>query len=187
VGRGGYQFSVGVIAFHEKAGTCQEQFSFSPYCLSGPPLPLPFHPHSLMSEVRSVPVGRSRFSRCCHLIIDLASVFRIEGWARRFSQSPELGGRNSAIRILILRLTLLRSVQAGYVAAHRPHHSPTVDEAEWTTFAPPPPRLVSWHSCLRAPPASDPSVADCCRLQRGPESGARFAPSSFVSRDLLSC
>src|SRR5438067_10819306 len=32
----------------------------------------PFHPHSSMSEFfRSVQVGCSRFSRCCHLIVDL--------------------------------------------------------------------------------------------------------------------
>jgi hypothetical protein len=61
----------------------------------GPPLPPSFHPHSLVSDVHSVPVGRSRFSRCCHLIIDLASIFRREEWARRLSQSPKLGGRNS--------------------------------------------------------------------------------------------
>src|SRR6516225_10442468 len=33
-----------------------------------PPLSPPFHPHSQMSDFRSVPVGRSRFIRCCHLI-----------------------------------------------------------------------------------------------------------------------
>src|SRR5208282_6120005 len=39
----------------------------------------PFHPHSSRSDfVRSVPVGCSRFSRCCHLIIDLASISPME-------------------------------------------------------------------------------------------------------------
>src|SRR5437879_13909459 len=34
----------------------------------------PFHPHSSMSEFfRSVQVGCSRFSLCCHLIVDLPS------------------------------------------------------------------------------------------------------------------
>src|ERR1019366_5354937 len=33
----------------------------------------------------------------------LASVFKRESWDRRLSQSPELGGRNSAVRILGLR------------------------------------------------------------------------------------
>ena len=42
--------------------------------------------------VRSVQVGRSRFSRCCHLIVDLSSVSR-QKWARRLTQSPELGFR----------------------------------------------------------------------------------------------
>src|SRR6266550_3713194 len=41
------------------------------------PLSPPFHPHSWLSDfVRSVPVGCSRFSRCCHLLIDLSSVSR---------------------------------------------------------------------------------------------------------------
>src|SRR6266849_10235691 len=49
-------------------------------------------PSALFDErfVRSVQVGCSRFSRCCHLIIDLSSISRWK-WARRLSQSPELG------------------------------------------------------------------------------------------------
>ena len=38
-----------------------------------PPLSPPFHPHSLLSDDRSVQVGCTRFSRCCYLIIDLCS------------------------------------------------------------------------------------------------------------------
>ena len=37
------------------------------------PLSPPFHPHSLLSDCRSVQVGCTRFSRCCYLIIDLCS------------------------------------------------------------------------------------------------------------------
>src|ERR1700758_2973726 len=51
------------------------------------------HPsiRTLMSDVfRSVLVGCSRFSRCCHLIIDLSAISRWK-WARRLTQSPELG------------------------------------------------------------------------------------------------
>src|SRR5271157_2554024 len=72
------RFSMSVIAFHEKAGQCQERFFIQSLILPelGPPLPPSFHPHSLVSDVRSVPVGRSRFSRCCHLIIGLSSIFR---------------------------------------------------------------------------------------------------------------
>jgi hypothetical protein len=40
---------------------------------------------------RSVPVGCSRFSRCCHLIIDLGFISRDGTWARRLTPSPELG------------------------------------------------------------------------------------------------
>jgi hypothetical protein len=40
---------------------------------AGPPLSPSFHPHSLLSDFRSVHGGRSQFSRCCYLIIDLGS------------------------------------------------------------------------------------------------------------------
>jgi hypothetical protein len=40
------------VAFHEKAGRCQQSFSFgSLLYLSGPPLPPSFHPHSLISFI----------------------------------------------------------------------------------------------------------------------------------------
>ncbi len=43
------------------------------------PLSPPFHPHSSMSALlRSVQVGCSRFSRCCHLIIDLGSISKMK-------------------------------------------------------------------------------------------------------------
>jgi hypothetical protein len=72
----------GVIAFHEKAGRSQVgSFVFLLDKVFSPaesPLSPPFHPHSLMSEFRSVQVGCSRFSRCCHLIIDLPSIAPME-------------------------------------------------------------------------------------------------------------
>ena len=52
----------------------------------------PFHPHSLLSDCRSVQVGCTRFSRCCYLISDLCSPFRRE-LVQALSQSPDLGGR----------------------------------------------------------------------------------------------
>ena len=47
-----------------------------------PPLSPSFHPHSLLSDIRSVQVGRTRFSRCCYLIIDLCSHLFGESWAQ---------------------------------------------------------------------------------------------------------
>lgn len=48
---------------------CCAEFELSP----------PFHPHSSVSDsMRSVQVGCSRFSRCCHLLDDLASIHRIK-------------------------------------------------------------------------------------------------------------
>jgi len=68
------------MAFHEKAGRSQvDSFVFSLDKVFLPAellLSPPFHPHSSRSGfVRSVPVGCSGFSRCCHLIIDLAFIF----------------------------------------------------------------------------------------------------------------
>ena len=40
---------------------------------AGPPLSPFFHPHSWLSDCRSVHGGRSQFSRCCYLTIDLGS------------------------------------------------------------------------------------------------------------------
>src|SRR5260370_17102520 len=48
-------------------------FLWIPGIRAGPPLSPSFHPHSLLSDFRSVHGGRSQFSRCCNLIIDLAS------------------------------------------------------------------------------------------------------------------
>src|ERR1700751_1317023 len=66
-------------AFREKPGMSQVRFclfSFFPSCgflpfEPGPPLSPSFHPHSWLSDFRSVHGGRSQFSRCCYLIIDL--------------------------------------------------------------------------------------------------------------------
>src|SRR5258708_15404213 len=48
-------------------------FLWIPGIRAGPPLSPSFHPHSLLSDFRSVHGGRSQFSRCCNLIIDLGS------------------------------------------------------------------------------------------------------------------
>jgi len=57
----------GAYAFHEKAGMSQECFSLSflwiPCIRARPPLSPSFHPHSLLSDFRSVHGGRSQFSR----------------------------------------------------------------------------------------------------------------------------
>jgi hypothetical protein len=48
--------------------------SVDPNFFTEPPLWPCFHPQSLMSDDRSLPVERPRYSRCCDLIIDLGSV-----------------------------------------------------------------------------------------------------------------
>ncbi len=82
-----------VIAFHEKAGRsqvfiCSLDKVFSPAeWATVATLPSAL----LMSDFRSVQVGCSRFSRCCHLIVDLCFHHDDGSWARRLTQSPELG------------------------------------------------------------------------------------------------
>jgi hypothetical protein len=84
-----------VIAFHEKAGRSQVDSVvvslgkvFSP-CRVATVATLPSA--LLVSDFRSVQVGYSRFSRCCHLFVDLDSISKDESWARRLTQSPKLG------------------------------------------------------------------------------------------------
>jgi hypothetical protein len=69
----------GVIAFHEKTSRSQVvSFVFSLDMIFSPPSRCPpLHPHS-DERFRSVQVGRSRFSRCCHLIVDLP--FHLLDW-----------------------------------------------------------------------------------------------------------
>jgi len=90
-------------SFHKKAGRSQDGFvlfcfvlfcfvlfCFVLFCfvylwilaLTEPPLSPSFHPQSLMSDFRSLQVGRPRYSRCCDLIIDLGSHLIDGSWAR---------------------------------------------------------------------------------------------------------
>jgi hypothetical protein len=70
------------IAFHEKAGRSQvgllvlfDKVLFSAEWPTDAMLPF-----ALFDErfIRSVQVGRSRFSRCCHLFVALCSISTIE-------------------------------------------------------------------------------------------------------------
>src|SRR6202790_4885194 len=69
-------------------------FTFSLFCHwvcshpAKPPLSPSFHSHSLVSDIRSVPGGCSRFSRCCYLRIDLSSHRFGESRAPGLSRSP---------------------------------------------------------------------------------------------------
>jgi len=74
------------MTFHEKAGNSQDDHWFY---LKGV---LPFSQAAsdailasallVVSDDRSVQVGRTRFSRCCYLIIDLGSRLFDGSWAR---------------------------------------------------------------------------------------------------------
>src|SRR5579864_4722615 len=87
--------SMSVIAFHEKAGRSQvSSCAFLLDIVFLPPSRHCRHPSiRTLNErfIRSVQVGRSRFSQCCDLIIDLRFHLFDRSWARRLTQSPELG------------------------------------------------------------------------------------------------
>src|ERR1700720_2276411 len=67
-----------------------------------PPLSPSFHSHSLLSDFRSVQVGRPHFSRCCYLIIDLGSYLSTgagPGLSRsRLNSAVELGSSHLTLR-----------------------------------------------------------------------------------------
>src|SRR6267143_515213 len=68
----------------------------------------PFHPHSLLSDGRSVQVGCTRFIRCCYLIIDLRSPFRRK-LVQALAQSPRSEEHTSELQSqfhLVCRLLL---------------------------------------------------------------------------------
>src|SRR3979490_1226557 len=77
-------------------------FLWIPCIRAGPPLSPSFHPHSWLSDFRSVHGGRSQFSRCCYLIIDLGSRLLTEAGpgVRRshLISAVELGCSNPTLR-----------------------------------------------------------------------------------------
>ena len=92
-----------VMAFHEKAGRSQDKslfilsgklFSSRLFFLARRVAAVAMLPSALSRSdwFRSVHVGRSRFSRCCHLFGALwFCCFQSRTWARPLTQSPELG------------------------------------------------------------------------------------------------
>src|ERR1700684_2297686 len=84
------------MAFHEKAGRSQVDSSLAwlnKVCFSRRVATVAMLPSALSKSdsFRSVHVGRSRFSRCCHLFVALWFGSLSGTWARRLTQSPELG------------------------------------------------------------------------------------------------
>ena len=149
--------------------------------------------------MRSVPVRYSRFSRCCHLIIDLcfhlgwklgqaidavAGTRRL-GFCSSFLLLPFLskndfdlcGGRHRSLIAVAQRFAGCSAYpQAMQQDRQRP---PTFSQLQL-------PR-VSSHSFRHLRPVSDPSVADRCPLQTDRESGALPATSSVRRYGSPSC
>src|SRR2546430_11372076 len=82
-----------------KSFFCSPMISSFFFRSAKPPLSPPFHPHSYVSDSRSVQVGCSRFSRRCHLIIVLFLTFWVGIGRRHLSQSPKLGGDRKSTRL----------------------------------------------------------------------------------------
>src|ERR1700674_2151155 len=159
--------------------------SLFPFSQAAPVAILPFA--LFVSDLRSVPGGCSRFSRCCYLRIDLSS--------HRFGESRAPG---------LSRSHLASAVELGssdrHSLGHFPHRFlaiaqwfvhlsplPTPDAAGPPAFEPRPPPLASWHFSLLAPQACAPISADHCLLQKVPECSALPAPSSCADTGLLLC
>jgi hypothetical protein len=113
-----------------------------------------------------------------------------ESWARRLTQSPELGFRLwfFLAQSVFGFMQPLASLFAGYCATVRkPLRSPTGDAVRRPAFAPLQSWLVSSRSCRRARPASNPSGVDRCPLQTAPGCDALPAPAGFEDTDRLPC
>src|SRR3984885_13351824 len=145
-----------------------------------PPRSPSFHPHSFVSEIRSVLGGCSRFRRCCYLISVLSSHRFCGSWAPGLSRSH----LDSAVELSCAESKLSRPRRAslfGYCAMVRtPLRLPTTDVATPPTFEPRQPPLVSWHFFLLVLQSSVPISADHCLLQKAPECSVLPAPSSFA-------
>jgi len=137
-----------------------------------------------VSDFRSVPVGCSRPSRCCHLIIVLRFSLGEGSWARTCSQSPKLGGR---AQLFGTNSFFARLLYAAALIAFWLLHLPTTGAAVPPACALPPPPLVSWRFSLLAQRASAPSAVDHYLPQRAPERSAPPAPAAFVDTRLPPC
>ena len=172
-------------------------FLWIPCIRARPPLSPSFHPHSWLSDFRSVHVGRSQFSRCCYLIIDLGSRLSMEAWPglsrSHLISAVELGCLDLFLSsFLVCSFSLYfkpqRASLCGYCAVVRTLlHSPTTDAGVPPTFWLPQLQLVSWHSSLRAPQVAVPIAADHYLPQRVPEYSVPLAPASFSNSGLPPC
>ena len=129
-------------AFHEKAGMSQVCFSLSvffsfpwiPCIRAWPPLSPSFHPHSLLSDFRSVHGGRSQFSRCCYLIIDLGSRLSMEvgpGLSRsHLISAVELGCLDLFLSFLSCMLLFFLPVFPGFPQRNFEPGSPSNDDRQ---------------------------------------------------------
>ena len=129
-GRGASAGSMSVIAFHEKAGRSQVGFWLLVTSSPSRVAAVATLPSALFDErlVRSVQVGCSRFSRCCHLIIDLSPSLGWK-WARRLTQSPELGAWASTSELWKTTLPPVARFACDYAAVRILLHLPTADAA----------------------------------------------------------
>src|SRR5579862_2426092 len=186
-----------INSFHEKAGQSQVGFSFPVRVFFGfwfEPSRLCRHPSIrtlCVSDVRSVPVGCSRFSRCCYLISALRFLCPGKfgpGLSRSHLNSAVEPGCSVTISSLLDFSMPLRSSPSDYCAMVRTLlRPPTADAAVPPASVPPPPPPVSWRFSLLVPRASAPSGASHCLLQKVPECSEPPAPAASVDTRPLLC
>ena len=140
-----------------------------------------------VSDLRSVQVGRSRFSRCCHLLSDLASIFR---W--RFGPGDCRSHRNSALGFVFpVYLTYLRCCRQQRLTAVAERLVDLAAHPQSMQQDGQLPRHRHYRSFLRIlasalgqPQTPAPQITVGSKR---PQNVLRFAPSSFLDRDLLPC
>jgi hypothetical protein len=91
------------------------------------------------------------------------------------------------VRLMQPSLVLSWFLPTWDVAVHRHPRSPTSDGATRPAFVPPPPRLASWHSFLRARTIAVRTAVSRCPVRRLPTCIASSPPTIVVTSGLRPC
>ena len=102
-------------------------------------------------------------------LLSLEGMYRIDSLVRAFEQAITQKAQRGGVQSLTDEERIVLAVEA---------LEREVNNGVW---------LVSSRSCHRAPPASNPSGVDRCRLQTDPGCGVLPAPTTFADRDRLPC
>src|SRR6266705_6041623 len=114
-------------------------------------------------------------------------IFASVHWVSVFSRLPRLTlMEHGWVRLMQPLLVLSWFLPPCDVAVHRHPRSPTGDAARRPAFVPPPPRLASSHSFLRARTIAVRTAVSRCPVRRLPTCIANSPPATVVTSDLRS-